>query len=83
MHTPMASNSTELFGSEAREGQEGMEVHLRTTWLGNGVHGWGCCVVIPLKDSGDGAMEQARRLDSKASHMRGGRSVAEVNEVPV
>lgn len=41
------------------------------------------CIVIPLNDSGDGAMEQARRFDSKASQMRGGRSVAEVNEVSV
>lgn len=39
--------------------------------------------LLPLNGPEDGAMGQARRFDSKASQMRGGRSVAAVNEVSV
>lgn len=60
-----------------------MEVQVDTTGLGNGVYGWIWCIIIPLKGFGDGVMEQARRFDSTASQIRGGRSVAEVGEISV
>lgn len=77
----LESNRIECSRSDAFEGQEGVDVHVHTTGLRNGVYSWMWCILLPMKGLGDGTMGQARRLNSKA--LRGGRFVAEVNEVSV